>query len=103
MGHRGASPLPDCWYSMNRDDLSLEQLAQVLDVPADMAALMMRGTIRKGRPMPEAPQRYRVEEGHEVVPIDGRYAGLRRLTVYGDGQKVHERAATLALYDAEAQ
>ncbi len=57
---------------MNRDDLSLEQLAQVLDVPADMAALMMRGTISKGRPMPEAPQRYRVEERHEVVPIDRR-------------------------------
>ncbi len=88
---------------MERNDLSLEQLAQVLDVPADLAALMMRGTIRKGRPMPEPPQRYRVEEGHEVVPIDGRYAVLRRLTVYGDGQKVHERAATVAFHDAEAE
>jgi hypothetical protein len=53
--------------------------------------------------MPEPPQRYRIEEGHELVPIDGRYAVLRRLTVYGDGQKVYERAATLAFHDAAAE
>jgi hypothetical protein len=88
---------------MSHNVLGLGQLVQLPDVPVDQAPAMMRGTFRNGRRPPEWSLRSSVRKGLEVALLDGCYPVPRRLTVRGDDQLVHERAANPAFHESETE